>query len=469
MPVDGNTVSTQATSQALGFVGSSPDPPAPATLIPSGGLARLDALGRLNPVATARRSALPASMSLVTGTDDESPGQASCVITADTTNTRIGSRAWLMTMSAAVTAYAVFSPVSPATSGLLPFPPAQAFCMWIYLPDVTKVSSVGIELSLNSGNTVTWSGGSTTTPGMTLVNGWNLIRVKTVNGLQVLSTWGNLNRVRVYVVTTAATTATVGHVWLECPEKARLILVLDRGYKSFVTSGALARVRRAGVPVTWALDVTLLGTQAGTGVEVVTEADIAGYAALGDSISFHSWDGTPTASKTAAEIRADTVKCIKWLQARGYAGRMWRAAWTQNLATNYTAAIPYVVGMSQSSVPSVKLGIWPPRDIYNIERWEFYAKTPSEVDIHFDLWQKTHGLDVVYNHGINAAGGNDATPAEFDYWMTLVEQALTDGWLEAVTFEQLWLESGGDFGNVGADPVARFTDGTGSLTTKRVL
>jgi hypothetical protein len=469
VPLDGNTVSTQATSQAFGYVGSSADPPTPLTRIPSGGSAKLDALNRLNPTTTARRGGLPRIMSLITGTEDETPAQASCVITADTTNTRYGSRAWLMTMAGAVTAYAVFSPVPPATSGLLPFPPAQALCMWIYLPDVTKISYVGVELSQNSGNTVLWSGGSNTVPVTTLVNGWTLVRVKTVNGLQALSTWGNLNRVRVYVVTTAATTATIGHVWLECPEKARLILVLDRGYKSFVTSGALARMRRAGVPVTWALDITLLGTNAGTATEVVSEADIASYAALGDSISFHSWDGTVTSSKTVAEVRTDTLKCIKWLQSRGYNGRIWRAAWTQNLATNYTAAIPYVVGMSQSSVPAVKLGTWPPRDIFNIERWEFYQKTTSEVDIHFDLWQKTYGLDVVYNHGVNTAGGNDATPAEFDYWMTKVEQALTDGWLEAVTFEQLWLESGGDFGNVGGDPVTRYTDSLGAVTTKRVL
>lgn len=431
---------------------------------------KVDSSGRLNPITTRRRAAMAPIMTLLAGTDDETVAPSSCSISVDMTNTKFG-RAWQMSMSGAVTAYAVMSPVSPATSGLLPFPPAQAVCMWIYLPDASKVTAVGVEMALDTGNTVLWSNGSLTTPAIALVNGWNLVRLKSMNGLDAtkLASWGNLNRLRCYVITNAATTATIGHVWLECPERARLLFILDRGYKSFVTSGSLARLRAANIPVTWALDVTLLGTHLGDQFEVVTEADIASYAEIGDSISFHSWDGAVTSSKTAAEIRADTAKCVKWLGARGYAGRMFRAAWTQDLATNYAAAIPYTLGLPQSSVPSQHMSSWPPRDFANIERWSFYGRPSSEVDDYFTLWQKTYGLSLTYNHGINISGGNDATPTEFDYWMTKVEAALSAGWLEAVTFEQLWLESGGDFGVIGGHPVARFVDPTGATVSKYAL
>jgi hypothetical protein len=430
----------------------------------------MDSAGRVNPVATIRRAHTPRIMSLIAGTEDETVAGSACTISADTTNTRIGGRAWQMTMAGAVTAYAVMSPVSPATSGLLPFPPAQAACAWVYLPDASKVNFIVIELSLNSGNSVLWSSNTLIAPAIPLVNGWNLIRLKTANGLQAVSaSWGNVNRVRVGVQTNAATTATIGHVWLECPEKARMIFILDRGYKTFVTSGALARLRAAGVPVTWALDITLLGGHVGDKFEVVTEAEIAQYAAEGDSISFHSWDGSVTATYTAAEARADTAKCLKWLQARGYAGRVFRAAWTQDTAANSAAAASLLLAQAQSSMPSVRLGTWPPINPHNMERWNWYGRTQSEVDIHFDLLQKTHGLTLTYNHGVHEEAGNDSTPAEFDYWAGKLEAALDAGWLEAVTFEQLWLEGGGDFGWIGNDPVARYSDAAGAQVIKRVL
>lgn len=431
----------------------------------------LDSLGRIAPAATSRRGGLPQIMSLITGTEDETLSQVNCTITADTVDYKIGGRAWKFTMSGAVTANSVMSaPIPPAASGLLAFPPAQAVCMWLYCPDASKIDWAGVELSLNSGNTALWINTTLTAPAITLANGWNLIRLKTANGLEaVQASWGNINRIRVYVDTNAATSVTVGHVWLECPEKARMIFVLDRGYKTFVTSGALARLRAAGVPVTWAIDVEKLGANVGQTAEAVTEADIAGFAAEGDSISFHGFTANPTATMTSAEVRVDTIKCIKWLQARGYAGRMWRAAWVQDTAANSSAVQGLLLGQAQSSMPSVRLGTWPPINPHNMERWNFYGRTTTEVDTHFTLLQKTHGLTVTYNHGIHADGGNDATPAEFDYWMDKVEAALSAGWLEATTFEALWLESGGDFGTVGNAPVARYTDSTGAVASKLAL
>lgn len=429
-----------------------------------------DTLGRVSPAVTSRRGAHPRIMSLICGTEDETLGQANCTITADTTNYKIAGRAWKMTMSGAVTATAVLSaPIPPAASGLLAFPPAQAVCMWLYCPDASKIDWAGVELSLNAGNTALWFNTTLTAPAQTLVNGWNLVRLKTANGLEVVqASWGNLNRVRVYVDTNAATTATIGHVWLECPERARMIFVLDRGYRTFATNG-LARMRAAGIPATWAVDVEKLGANVGQVAEAVTEADIATYAAAGDSISFHGFTALPTATMTAAEARVDTIKCIKWLQARGYAGRMWRAAWVQDTAANSAAVRDLLLGQAQSSMPSVRLGCWPPIDLHNMERWNFYARTTTEVDTHFMLLEKTHGLTITYNHGIHAAGGNDATPAEFDYWMTKVEAALDAGWLEATTFEGLWLESGGSFGTVGNDTTAVYTDAAAGVATKRVL
>lgn len=403
----------------------------------------------LNAMTTQNRGALPRIVSLIAGTEDETKSASSATITADTTNYVVGRQGWQMSMAGAVTGRLTVTPISPASSGLLTVPAAQAVGLWIYLPDATKVSSVIVTLFQNTANTIQWSRANTSGTPQTLVTGWNLLRWAATEG--TTTAWNTLNRVDIQVVTNAATTATVGHLYLECPEKAKMIFILDRGYRSFVTMGGLARMRANQIPITWALDITLLGTSVGTINEVVTEGDIATYAAQGDSISFHSWDGSVTAAYTAAQCRTDTAQAVKWLQSRGYKGRIWRAAWVQNSATNAAATRDLVLGEATSTNGS-GFAIWPPRDRWDINRWGAHGRTNTEVDTQFATWQLTNSLLLVYTHGIDAGGGNNITPAEWDYFMTKVEAGIAAGWLEGVTFEDLWLRSGFQWGDMRGAP-----------------
>lgn len=194
---------------------------------------------------------------------------------------------------------------------------------------------------------------------------------------------------------------------------------------------------------------------------------MASYAALGDSISFHGWDGNPTSAMTAAQYRADTAKAVKWLQSRRYAGRMWRAAVVNNLAAAGNAIRDLVLAQASytsngSSTP------WPPLNRYDIPRYGFYNATAANTNAVFALMQLTHQSLVVFNHGIHTDGGNDATPALFDNFMDRAEEGIAAGWLEFTTFEELWLESGGQWGDVSGATTAQFIEG-GSVVTRQYL
>ena len=420
----------------------------------------------------------PGTLPLVTGSDDEAFAVQFCTVSADTVNYRMGGRAHKITTTGAVTnAAVVLTPIPPAASGLLNIRPAQAMCAWVYVEDHTKITNVQVELSQDAGNTVFWGRSNISAPAQPLVTGWNLLRWKLVEGLPAAWTGLTANRFRFFLTTNAATTLTLGHVYLETPAKARIIYVADRGYRSFVVNG-LPRLRAAGVPITWALDILKLGDHAGEYpngaapyADAVTESDVAEFAAAGDSISFHGWTGDPTASMTAAQVRSDTALCIKWLAARGYAGRMWRAAWVQNTAAQHAAVNDYVLGqaMWDQATHSVKLDIWPPRDMQNIARWEFYGKSDANIDNQFALLKKTHGLMVVYNHGIGTGYAYDATAAEFDRFMDNLEEGIAAGWLEATTFEQLFAESGGRFVTAAGATFAEYVDPTGATVRKALL
>ena len=74
--------------------------------------------------------------------------------------------------------------------------------------------------------------------------------------------WGAAYRVRVVTVTTAATSWNVQSVWVECTPKAQILFIEDRGYKTFIDAG-LPDLRSRGIPVTWALDPALNGSNVG--------------------------------------------------------------------------------------------------------------------------------------------------------------------------------------------------------------
>ncbi len=462
-----------------------------------------DARGQARAWASSRRGAVPNTVPLIVGSDEELAAFARVGFNAgvlDTTNTKINSRAWSFTAPGGTADPKVTFTVPSGPLTLAN--PAQAVCVWVYIPDVTGLTGFNINLWQTTSPSVFLSRGTAGGDfnAQTLVNGWNFLRFPLGPVWKDTWTGQQVEKIDLICKGSSAITPTmvIGHAYLECPAKARMIFVLDRGYRSFILNGGLARVRAAGIPITWAIDVTAMGGAVGTGGEAITLAEIRDMWEAGDSISFHGWDGTATSSMTDAQRRTDTVKSIRYLASQGYEGRMWRAAWVQN-SGNAAAIREYVIGQAFStpSAPVVwpqasHLEAWPPHNMHSIYRWNVsgadYAigsggqvggGSAGYVDDVFAALQATHGLIVPYVHGIEGAPGstgaavgvpgNDITLEKWDYFMDKVEAGIAAGWLEPTTFEELFFESGGTFSQIGGGTLARWIDPDGTARTKTLL
>lgn len=427
--------------------------------------------------AVAERGSLTRIVSLIAGTEDETPIISGGTYAADTMNWKIGGQGWKITTAGASTA--VFS-VDPLPGGdPLEVGPIQAVCAWIYVPDAAKVTDLGLYLyhddALTSGQR--WAKSATQNPLHTITTGWNFVRVpanataSSTTSVNAAAEWGTLYRAAIVVSTNAATDVTVGHYYAEVPEKAKVLMLADRGYKSFYENGYPDLVR-LGVPVTWAPDITLFGSLPGTINEAMTEAQMHQVALEnGNSISFHGWDGGPTSAMTAAQVRADTMKAIRWLQRHGYSGRMWRASWVQQLATNAAAAHDLLLGCATSTARTDPIP-WPPANIMEIPRATLDRSiTAAQVDARFAWLKKTHQTEVCFIHRVNtdAADSFGCSQDLWDHYVSKLETGITEGWLEGVTFEQLFFRHGGRFESTGGAHVARYVDAAGNMVTKNVL
>ena len=420
---------------------------------------RIPGLRSIDTALSLRNAVAPRIVTLIGGQEDESPTATSCTITADTVNFKLGTQGWKMTMAGAVTANLRLDPVG--TDDPINVGPAQAVGLWIYITDATKITSIGHGIFSNDpptvGNSYTWTSA--------LVNGWNFLRIQASAG--TLTDWGIAYRVRVVVVTNAATDVTVGHLFVECPEKAKILFISDAAYQTFHDIG-YPDLKRLGVPVTWSLDTATLGTGAGISARI-SEAALAVVAAENqNSVGFHGHTGAPTTAMTAAQIRSDTMQAIKWLERRGYySGRIWRSAWVQNAATNH-AAIQNLVLMYATPSSAASLSCWPVIDRWNIPRISLHGRTEADMDGWFSQLQQTRQMLVCYNHAIDDGGGTNTTNAMWDYFISKVDAGLSGGWLEGVTMEMLLARSGLKYRQTLGDTTVDLYDETGTLSARRL-
>ncbi|MBT2474243.1 hypothetical protein J7E68_06535 [Microbacterium sp. ISL-103] len=347
-----------------------------------------------------------------------------CTESADAGNIKAGVTPRKLTTTGAVTAWARYT-------ATVNFPPASIFQCWVFIPEPAKVTSIGFILSTgwNRANAGPFQ------------PGWNLLRFRAVDG--TLTNWGTLPFVQLTFITTGATSISVGRAWLECPPKAQLCFIEDRGYKTFKDIG-LPQLRALGIPVVWALDPLLNGTEVGTPSEVITDTDVAAFYAQGDDMSIHAYDGAVTSTMTAEQIIADSLKSIAWLRERGYSrGRPIRAAWTQNTAPNHAASQPYWAGYMTPTNQSGSLEVWPPIDKWNMQRYTLHGRTTAQIDAIFDQMKKTNSIMFGYTHGIHDTLSGAITVALWNYFISKVTTAISEGWLEGVTLTQLLARSSG--------------------------
>jgi hypothetical protein len=313
-----------------------------------------------------------------------------------------------------------------------------------------------LELYLASDGTTKW-----TRSGLNLVNGWNLLRWGAAEG--TITGWGNAYAVRFVVAVKSAIDITIGHIWLECPEKAQILFIEDGGYQTFLNLG-YPDLKDRGIPVTWSIDPAKLGT-----TDRITEADVEMLSKENEnSINFHGYDGSVTSSMTPEQIRADCVQAIKWLERRGYyGGSLWRSAWVQNTASNAAAAKSLFLAYA---TPSNLSGItcFPFTDRWNIPRASVHASTQDTIDLYFNRLKQTHQLLVIYTHGINETGDPDTTPSQWQYFLSKIDQGIAEGWLEGVTFEQLIAANGVKFRRGMGDWITELYNKDGSSGNVRL-
>ncbi len=376
----------------------------------------------------------PAIVTVIGGGPDEHPVATNCVITADTTNFKLNGRGWKCTTNGdtiASPARLRLSPPGPARPFVLG--PASAIGAWFYVPEPAKVYQVSVQIYPDAAcsSTARWSRGSTS-----FTAGWNYLRWHSTFGT-ITADWGSIYQIDVLIQTREATSVTVGQVWGEVWPKAQLLFVADGCYQSFVDNiYPDLRVRR--IPVTWATNPGLMGTNGRTTWDVLATLGREN----GNEVSFHSWMSTPTSTMTADQIRADTLSCLRALTGHGFpiAG-MWRAAWPQNNAP-CAYAVRDLLPAYATPVGNAGVACWPPLDRWNIYRLGLHGRTDAEYDSTFLAMQRTHGVLVGYTHGCSPLGGNDMTPAEWQYLRGKIDEGMAGGWLEATTYSGLVARGG---------------------------
>lgn len=370
------------------------------------------------------------TVSLVTGQAYEAPIATGGTIAADTENFRIGSQGWRVTTTAATTATAKFN-----YSPLLSFPPASTVCLWVHVPDAAAVKQITLELHYPNGKK--WT---RTALSADLKNGWNLARFPATAGMvlaDLADNWGKgMDYVRFVIVTNGAASLTIGHLFVECPAKAKLIFIEDGGYTTFLDSLYPDLVKR-GLPVTWSLDPAKLGTETGENARI-TENDVARLATENNNtMNFHGYDGAPTAAMDAAGTVADTMKAIQWLQQKGYFEDLhWRSAWVQNSAPNAAATKGILIAYA-TPTSAAALDTFPPIDQWNIPRIAIHGREQSYLNDLFTMLEVTHQTLIAYTHGLSETKTTDVNRATWDYFINLVDRGLSEEWLEGVTFNEL--------------------------------
>lgn len=370
----------------------------------------------------------PQIVTLVGGQDDESPILSNCTVSPDTTNYKVGDRGTKVSFAGAVTATLKYDPLS--TDDPMMFKPASAVGVWFYVYDASLMGNVTIEIYLTANGSEKWI-----RTAQNLTDGWNLVRWAAHEG--GVGNWNEAHAIRIIATSSGATDITIGHMWLECPKKAQILFIEDGGYTTFLNEG-YPDLKKRGIPVTWSIDPFRVGE---TGR--VTESEILELAQENNNdINYHGFDGAVTSSMTEGEIRSDCIKSIKWLQHRGiYEGHLWRSAWVQNTAQNAHASKGLMLAYATPDNTS-SLTCFPPSNKWDIPRTSVHATNQATLDGYFETMKKTHQLLVIYTHGVNDAGGNDSTHAQWDYFISKIDQGINEGWLEGVSFPQLLKANG---------------------------
>jgi len=300
----------------------------------------------------------------------------------------------------------------------------QSVGIWIYIENPLSIDFVNFKIG-HEGTGYQWSRSA-----VDFVEGWNLIRWKAAGGF--IGEWVALNRLLMQVITNSAATVTVGSIFLERTEKAKILFVEDGAYTSFYLNG-YPELKSRGIPTTWALTPGKLGN-AGQ----ITESELDGLInEYMSSFSFHSWAAEVHSTMTREEVADNAIKSVRWLQSKGILPKyLYRAAITQNNAPNHEVLKEIVESYSSPSGAS-STEVFPFENPYGTPRITLHGLSNLQIDDLFTELKKTHGLAILYTHGIGSGAGTDMSLETWNYFLSKLDTALAEGWIEGVTYEQL--------------------------------
>jgi hypothetical protein len=161
------------------------------------------------------------------------------------------------------------------------------------------------------------------------------------------------------------------------------------------------------------------------------------------------------------------MQAIKWLEKRGYSGRIWRAAFMQQQAPQHTAVQKLMLAYATPTDQGY-LQPYPFEDRYGIPRMPLHAYSPTDFDTFFAQLKTTNEIMVCYTHKVNNGVAADITPANWAYFLSKVDQAIAEGWLEGVTLEMLLARDGFKFRRGFGDYFAEYMGDTGTTVTVKL-
>ena len=305
----------------------------------------------------------------------------------------------------------------------------QEFEMPVYISDATNVSG----LSFRIGGGANFSKANDVTP----VTGWNKFRFFSEGaGNWIEDTDATLFRVIVNHSAGTDIDVYIGSIMQIMPDKGNLIVVADGPYYSFYTE-AYPGLKQIGVPVTWAIDPTLLDANDAVTRKLINENELELLATDGLSeFSFHTYDSTIMIDATAQQALADTLNNIRYLQKKGIQpNKIWRAAWLNNACADPSLANKEVFA-SATYTGTSGIAVFPFRDRYNIPRYSIGGRTTSEIDAMFEKLRRQHCTQFIYMHGISD-NDKDTPQATLNYLIDKISAGISAGYLNPTTFNRL--------------------------------
>ena len=314
---------------------------------------------------------------------------------------------------------------------------AGAFRLWVYIADITTVSSISLVLANDSGfsnvKTLTWYGygysGSPSYPAndnrfCPLQNGWNLLgsskasMVAATGSGVFTSPW---TRLRLSVTAMAATVANVSFdsfSTLAVPGGLNynpcVMFDFDDGIEGGVYNEALPILREFG----FVGNSYIVGSWVGT-TNYMTAAEIQAVYAAGWDICNHSWEHVipttlteaqlVTSYQTNANYIANTLGCPRGAYHLAYPYGQYSVDEVGDTRVTDAAA---AIGALSGRAGTQQIQYWPPQSIYQLSLANMkslnYNTVFSEIQPLIDEAQRTGGLCRIIAHNIqDSAGTND--------------------------------------------------------------